>query len=299
MPLMNRVFKLLSFLLLLPLCHACTEAELGGCKNAAVTLEYTADGTSDAFREHIANVAYYVYDANGKLVASGRLESADLSAFRGFKLKLEKGSYEVVCWGNLEHHCEARMHQQKETARIVNLAHVADADPQTGDPLYFGKEALEIKDSNTNTTVTIKFHAAHITLWMYTKGVVDVDANGNICSPVFHVGGFDSEYDFSGKSGGIPVSFRPESAYKEEKQVCMARCIVPRFSENTPAVLKVFKGSDHKLLEVVELSRFISDNQIEVEDKEQVTIPILFDFMGLDVVIRMPTWDEIEVSPEW
>lgn len=299
MPQMNRVFYLLGILLLLPLCHGCTETEIGGCRNASITFQYTADGTTDVFREHIANVSYYVYDASGRLVTSGRLESADLSAFRGFKLKLEKGSYEVVCWGNLEHHCQARMHEQKETAHIVNLAHVSDADPQTGDPLYFGKETLEITDSNVGTTINISFHAAHITLWMYTKGVTDFDANGNPCPPVFHVGGFHSEYDFDGSSGGTPISFRPESTYKEEKQICMARCIVPRFNQETPAVLKVFKGTDHKLLEVVEISRFISDNQIEVEEKEEVVIPILFDFMGLEVVIRMPSWDEIEVSPEW
>lgn len=297
---MNSVFKLPGLLLLLlTLCLGCTETEIEGCKNATVALEYTGDGTANVLREHIANVTYYVYDADGRQVATGRLESADLSAFRGFGLKLEKGSYDVVCWGNLEHYCRASLDERKETARIINLAHVADADPQTHDPLYFGKETLQIGDSNEKASATVKFHAAHVTLWMYTKGVVDVDANGNACKPVFHVGGFHSEYDFTGTPGGIPISFRPESVLKPERLICMARCIVPRFGEDTPAVLKVFQGSDHKLLEVVELSRFIADNKIEVEGKEEVVVPILFDFMGLEVVIRMPSWDEVDVSPEW
>lgn len=296
---MNRVFKLSNLLLLLLLCHGCTEAEIGGCKNTAITFEYTGDGTTDVFRKHIANVAYYVYDATGKQVTAGRLESTGLSSFPGVKLKLEKGTYDIVCWGNLEHYCQADLDELKETARIVNREHAADADPKTGDPLYFGQTTLEVTNSNENTTTTVKFHCVHITLWMYTKGIVDVDANGKSWSPVFHVGGFDSEYNFSGISGGIPMSFCPESVYKEEKQICMATCEVPRFSKNTPAVLKVFRGSNHQLLEVIELSRFITDNQIEIEEQEEINIPIMFDFMGLEVIIRMPSWDEIDVSPEW
>lgn len=299
MPAMNRGLQLPALLLLLLLlCHGCSEAEIGGCKNATVTLEYTGDGTTDVFRQHIANVAYYIYDANGKQVAAGRLESADLSSYRGFKLRLERGTYDVVCWGNLEHYCRAHQDERKETARIIHPEHMADADPRTGDPLYFGKATLNITDEEQHVA-SIAFHAVHVTLWMYTKGIVDLDADGKFCPPVFHVGGFDSEYDFNGGSSGIPMSFCPESVHKEEKKICMARCEVPRFSRNTNAVLKVFQGSDHKLLEVVELSRFIADNLIDVEGKEEVEIPIMFDFMGLEVVIRMPSWDEIDVSPEW
>lgn len=296
---MNRLCKLLYILLLPLLCHGCTVAEVGGCKNTAVTFEYTGNGTADSFREHIANVAYYVYDSAGKQVAAGRLAPEDLAVFRGFSLRLEKGSYEVVCWGNLEHYCQPVQDENKATARIVNPTHVADADPKTNDPLYYGKTTLDITDGNQSTLATVRFHSAHITLWMYTKGIVDADAGGKLHPAVFHVGGFDSEYDFDGNGLGIPMSFCPESAYKPESKVCMARCEVPRFRENTPAILKVFQGSDHKLLEVVELSRFIADNNIGLEGVEEIDIPILFDFMGLDVVVRMPSWDEVEVSPEW
>ena len=296
---MNNIGRLLYMLLLPLLCYGCTQAEMGGCKNTAVTFEYVGNGAVDSFREHIANVAYYIYDSAGKQIATGRLAPEDLSAFRGFKLRLEKGSYEVVCWGNLEHYCQPVQNENKATARIINPMHVADADPKTNDPLYYGKTLIDITDENESTLVTVRFHAAHITLWMYTKGIVDADADGNYHPTVFHVGGFDSEYDFNGNSHGIPMSFCPESAYKQESKVCMARCHVPRFQGNTPAILKVFQGSDHKLLEVVELSRFIADNNIELEEAEEVDIPILFDFMGLSVVVRMPSWDEVEVSPGW
>lgn len=284
---------------MLTFCYGCTTAEIGGCKNATVTLEYTGDGTLDAFREYIANVAYYVYDANGKQVAAGRLESTDLSSFRGFKLRLEKGSYDIVCWGNLEHYCEASFDEQKESARILNRKQVTDADPQTNDPLYYGKSTLEVTNAEESSSVTVQFHSAHITLWMYTKGIIDADASGKPYSPVFHVGGFDSEYNFDGDCCGTPMSFCPESVYKDEQQVCMARCEVPRFSKNTSSILKVFQGSDHKLLEVVKLKQFIADNKIEIIDEEEVNIPILFDFIGLEVVVRMPSWDEIGVTPEW
>lgn len=296
---MNKVFKLLRVAFLLPLLTGCTQEETGGCPNATVTFEYTGDESTDIFRKHIANVAYYVYDASGNRVASGRLESAELADFRGFKLKLDRGTYEVVCWGNLEHYCRADREDRKETARIINPEHLADADPRTNDPLYYGKASLEIGGGDTPCTATVKFRSAHITLWMYTKGVEDRDPDGQLRTPVFHVGGFDSEYDFDGNSNGMPMSFRPEAVYKEERKIGMARCEVPRFSQGTPAILKVFQGSDHKLLEVVQIGKFVADNHIETEQSEEVEIPILLDFMGLEVVVRMPTWDEVDVAPEW
>lgn len=296
---MKRVLHLLS-LFLLYLCGGCTTVEMGGCKNTIVAFEYTGDGTSDQFRNHIANVTYYVYDAAGTKVADGRLDNADLTLFRGFRLRLEKeGSYDVVCWGNLEHYCQVIKEDRKEDARIVNIAHTTGDTPQSGDPLYFGKASLTITDTEGKVTSTVNFHSAHITLWAYTKGATDYDENGVNRPPVFYVGGFDSEYNFEGNSGGIPLSYCPESVYKAESLVSMARCEVPRFGEDVSSLLKVYKRSDNKLLEVVELGQFIADNDIEITEKEEVTIPILFDFQGVSVVVRMPSWDEVGIQPEW
>lgn len=295
---MRRVLNLLSLYFLF-LCGGCTTAEMGGCKNAVVNFEYKGDGTTDLFRDHIANVSYYVYDVTGKQVASGRLESADLSLFRGFQLRLEAGTYNIICWGNLEHYCQVTGENRKEEARIVNIAHTTGGIPQSYDPLYHGKALLTIFDIEGKATATVTFRSAHITLWAYTKGVTDYDENGVNHPPVFHVGGFSSEYDFECEGGGIPLSFSPESVYKPEYQVSMARCEVPRFVENTSSQLKVYRQSDYKLLEVVELGQFIADNNIEITGKEEVTIPILFDFQGIGVEVRMPSWDEVGVSPEW
>lgn len=272
---------------------------MGGCNNASVTFEYSGDGANDTFRQHIANVTYYVYDASGTRIATGRLESSALATFRGFQLQLEKGTYEVVCWGNLEHYCQPNHAERKETAKIVNLAHVENADAVNYDPLYYGTTTVEVADVNQKSDVIVKFHSAHITIWMYTKGTVTLNPDGTPRPPVFHVGGFHSEFDFNGKGGGIPMSFTPEAIYKEEKQICMARCEVPRFTEDTPSLLKVYNSADQQLLEVVEIGKFIEDNNIQIEGKEEIEIPILLDFMGLGVVVRLPTWDEVGAVPEW
>ena len=295
---MRRVLNLLSLCFLL-LCGGCTTAEMGGCKNAIVNFEYRGDGTSDLFRDHIANVSYYVYNAAGSQVASGRLESADLSFFRGFRLRLEAGTYDVVCWGNLEHYCQVAGGNRKEEAHIINIAHTTGGTPRSYDPLYYGKASLNISDIEGQETAIVTFRSAHITLWAYTKGVTDYDEKGENRPPVFHVGGFNSEYNFECVGSGIPLSFSPEAVYKQEYQVSMARCEVPRFMENTSSQLKVYRQSDYKLLEVVELEQFIADNNIEITGREEVTIPILFDFQGIGVEVRMPSWDEVGITPEW
>ena len=296
---MNKVLKTSLSVLLSLFCLGCTEAEMGGCDNASVTFEYSGDGVNDTFRQHIANVTYYIYDASGARVATGKMESAALATSRGFQLRLEAGTYEVVCWGNLEHYCQANHADRRETAKIVNLAHVENADAVNYDPLYYGAATLEVADANKKTDVTVQLHSAHITLWLYTKGTVLLKPDGTPRPPVFHVGGFLSEFDFYGKGGGIPMSFTPEAVYKEEKQICMARCEVPRFTEDTPSLLKVYNSADQQLLEVVEIARFIEDNNIQIKGKEEIEIPIMLDFMGLEVVVRLPTWDEIGAVPEW
>ena len=75
---MNRVSELFHIVLLSCLCLGCTEAEMGGCDNASVTLEYSGDGVNDTFRQHIANVTYYIYDASGGRVATGKLSPPTL-----------------------------------------------------------------------------------------------------------------------------------------------------------------------------------------------------------------------------
>lgn len=299
MSIMKRAAELWCISLLSCLCLCCTEAEMGGCDNVSVRFQYSGDGTNDTFRQHIANVTYYVYDASGNRVATGRLESAGLADFRGFQLRLESGTYEVVCWGNLEHYCQANHTERRETARIVNLAHVENADAVNYDPLYYGAATVEVTDVHGKTDAVVQFHSAHITLWMYTKGALTYNEDGTPRPPVFHVGGFFSEFDFQGTGGGIPMSFTPEAVYKEEKKICMARCEVPRFGEDTPSLLKVYNSTDHQLLEIVEMAKFIEDNNIQIKGQEEVEIPIMLDFMGLKVVVRLPTWEEIGAVPEW
>ena len=295
---MIKLFYLLS-LSLLCLCGGCTTAEMGGCKNTVVTFKYTGDGTTDLFGDFIANVTYFIYDAAGVQVASGRMEPADLSLYRGFQLRLGEGEYEVVCWGNLEHYCQAVNTERKDEAQVLNIAHSSGKEPQTGDPLYYGKTTFRVDDTEGRATATVTFHSAHITIWAYTKGITDYDEKGVNRPPVFYVGGFESRYDFECNSGGNPLSFCPETVYKEEQMISMARCEVPRFNENTTSLLKVYKQSDYKLLEVVQLEKFIADNGIEISGKEEVTIPVLFDFHGLGVEVRMPSWEEGGVQPEW
>ena len=295
---MRKLFYLLN-LCFLYLCSGCTTTEMGGCKNAIVVFKYMGDGNSDIFSDFIANVTYFVYDADGIQVASGRMEPADLSLNRGFQLRLGEGDYEVVCWGNLEHYCQAVDTEKKDEAHVLNIAHSSGREAKTGDPLYYGKTSFRVADAEGKTTATITFHSAHITIWAYTKGVTDYDEGGVNRPPVFHIGGFDSRYDFECNCGGMPLSFYPEAVYKKEYMVSMARCEVPRFNEHTTSLLKVYKQSDYKLLEVVQLEKFIADNSIEISGKEEVTIPILFDFQGLGVEVRIPSWEEIGVKPEW
>ena len=298
MDMKNKIIYLYLFLsTLLFFFPSCTEKELGGCPNLSIHLEYWADGSTDVLQKHIANATYYIYTEQGKLVQKGTLSSDLLNRPCGFQLKLDPGEYHFVCWGNLEHYCLVNRDEQLEQAYIYTAQQDAESYPQSFDPLYFGEADITITDMDQMTKITPHFHGAHVTMWLYVKGFKETDEQGRQIAPHFYLSNFEAEYDFHGLPRNQQITYYPESVYKEEDDVLMAYCHLPRFDEQTTSMIHLYSGVDHRLVETVDLRKFIDNNNIKLTGKEEVDIPILLEFHDLDCMVTLPDWDEEEAKP--
>lgn len=281
------------------LVSSCTKEKVGGCPNVTVRLEYLGDGTTDVLRKYIANVTYYIYDNNGNYVTEGCWpidDGAGESLQRRLRLE-QAGTYTVVCWGNLEHYSRAMNTGRMDEACVCPLRMGGEEGYTSCDPLYFGEAELVVDDVEGDAEVQVRFHGAHITLWMYAKGVEDIGPGGVNLPPQFCVAGCQGECDFQGSECGEPFDFIPESVYDEEERVFMARCHVSRFDENTSGVIEVYRTTGHLLLTTVDLKEFIADNGIRLTGKEEIDIPILLEFGPLGVTVTLPEWDVEESKP--
>lgn len=278
--------------------QSCTREKVGGCPNVTVRLEYRGDGSTDVLQKYIANVTYYIYDESGNYVTEGYWpigDGADETLQR--YLRLEKpGHYTLVCWGNLEHYSRATNTGQMGEACVCPLQ-MGGEGYTSCDPLYFGQAGLEVSEVEGDAEAQIDFHSAHITLWMYAKGVEDIGADGTNLPPQFCVAGCQGECDFQGSSCGQPFDFIPESVYDEDERVFMARCHVARFDENTGGVIEVYRTTGHLLLTTVSLKEFIADNGLKLSGKEEIDIPILLEFGPMGVTVTLPKWDVEESKP--
>lgn len=279
----------------------CTGAELSESKNVTLQFRYTADGTTDVLPEYIGSVTLYVYDSKtGQFIKSAKIDNTDLLKYQSANLMLDPGTYDIVCWGNVKDNTTFNNTFAGESeAALTNPYCNTTQKVTTNDPLYYGKTTLNVSSNLYETSGTVDFCCAHIDIWVYVKGITDKSSSGENIPPIVTVSNLLPAYNFSMQPQGDSISYYPESAYRQDKLVSMAHCSVLRFTEDTPAQINIYKGSNGELIEAVSISKFITDNKISVSGKEEVSIQLLLEYSALGVVIRIPQWDEVSATPEW
>ncbi|WP_321331001.1 FimB/Mfa2 family fimbrial subunit [uncultured Bacteroides sp.] len=298
-----KIFKVLikALFLLSALLAGCTEIDLSGNKNITLQFQYTADGTTDVLADYIGSVTLFVYDAEtGKFIQSVKVDNAELLKNKSVNLLLDPGMYDIICWGNVEDNTAfSNVSSGESEAMLTHLHADSEQKIKTNDPLYYGKVILTVPSTLEETNATVSFQCAHIDVWVYVKGITDLSASGQNIPPIVCISNLYPAYSFSMQTQGEPLSYYPESAYREDKLVSMAHCSVLRFTENTSAKLSLYKGSTGELLDTVSISQFIADNQINISSKEEVAIPLLVEYGSLGITIKIPNWDEVSTAPEW
>lgn len=285
--------RYISFLFILLLLVSCIAEDTSRCKKCdGVTLDfYYGD-----FPFKINKVNIGIFNKDGDLVESRLLDKEALSEYQGLRLGLDAGEYTAICWGNAfdNTQIEGLGIDSKLTDMRVSHPNVGTLQTiQTNDSLFYGKHVFSVKDCGRYTGV-VNFKPAHSRFKICVKGL-----NTSSDEVFIHIANLKPNYDYNMNTFGDFVTYKP--AMKIKNNLWLAQSDVFKFDYDNPIIVELINPTNNNIISTVDISTFINNNNISLDDNIEVMIPILFDFENGDISItpKVSLWEENVVIPEW
>lgn len=284
----------LAFILL-----SCIREDLSECPppiNLELTFSYRGDMDDPSmFVHHIDQVTLMVYDENEKMVLSLDLNKNDLTTRQGVELCLEPGNYKIICWGNAHEHTELYQCESFTTGTLHHPSLNKNERIPTNSHLYYGSYNVQIPNKGT-VQGDIPFRSAHINVEVYVRNATtttNVSAErtqieAHNLMPQYNMGMFPTQ--------AYSTTYYPETTFNTEKELVQALFQVFRFDDNNPVLIEV-KDRSGQMSCHVQLKRYMADNKISVNSKNEATVAVLVEFTDFGTVIRLPEWIVNEVDP--
>lgn len=265
-----------------------------------------------SFLDNVSAVNTVVYDADGNHVLTKRTETADHQAFKGVRMRLDPGTYRVVCWGNVN---DNTVMSGIEGCYNGGGSHITykygGSSAANGDRVFYapregrmtrsGEQAAAeytmVVDEKTGHSGNVDFTYAHRTLEVYVKGY---KANGG--RPDIEVTELPEGLEFlgmkclcdgDGKMKTVSVRRGTEIVTKKENgaDVELAKVVFDVFTfdtdDNNIMVNVLTPGTDETLFGEALTDVIKKDT---ANDPDRVVIEILFTFKGASVEVGIPSW---------
>ena len=284
------LYKILIPIFLSLLCQACiTEVDVGACNNTVIRFEYLADGQDDVFPDYITSVTYCIYDGEGKIVTQATLDKGRLDEFQGLKIRLwNTGAYRLVAWGNFGTDCVLEAHNKLTTGKVV----VNSEMPVTFARLYLGTLDFDLESTDGRHEWVATLHSVHVTLNAFIQSTV----NENASDYFIRIGEFATGVSNNGDILGPAKVYSPKFVNGQNGMI-ESTTWLPRFDENTEAILEVFSALSGTRVASVTLADYISANGIKITGVEEAVIDVLISISGTNVAIKFPGWKPRPVYP--
>ena len=287
---------------------SCTKVEVEYSQSKNIGFAYTPhEGSVNLkFSDYISSVTYFVYDSSGKLHSTGSVQTTDKNNLSSaIQLELPQGEYHIVCWGNLEHFNQTEESQQLSSAWVGNIGSKSAQGVQSSDPLYYASATFTQSEGQVNSQdLELTFTNIHIPIRVYIRSFINENIPGYNQAPIIELTDFSVAFDFTGKPQTKLIAYYPKMIFDATTNLFSARCLVPRFDQQTGALLNIYSGDGKRqLLYSVSLKDYMAINDISIDDKQEVSVPILIEFyhngISLSATVRKPDWKDVEVTPEW
>lgn len=322
-----KLFHISLLLLSALLLNGCMGEDTDDCppliaNNLSIEFLYPGDDGKNIFNQKITKADLFVFDEGGRYVTNQSIDQPSLSVFPGAHLKLNPGTYRIVCWGNAAYRSEFSGINSGSLftgAFIGNSTIDVNSVAINGDQLYYAPDTraarsphllqspLSLPQGFTVTvpaqgakTVSINFTRAHIRVVAYIKGFEDRSPQGASLTPLVELTDISPKYDFNLQKSGNPVTYRNVSTLTtvEGEQMAVMDFNTPLFDENTPMQLVIKKQSDGSTLTTVSLKGFIRDNNITIGNSVDLVLPIMIEYIQGSFEITLPGWGQNPVEPE-
>lgn len=253
------------------------------------------------FPDRISRVNVAIYDEDDMLVETRQVEKSELDILQGIRLNLPTGNYKAVCWGNAFNDTQIEGFIAGDKLDLHEVAHPGYFTPAripTNDALYYGIHTFTII-KNTETTETVDFTPAHISLVIQIEGLQSLTEGAPAADlPYIKVNNLVPAYDYKMVTHGDLTTYYPTMTLISGKDLGESQLDVLRFGEKNPITIDVIENnSTNTILHTVNLEDFIAANNIKIEDGKEIIIPILISFFGEVYVTLIEDWEEQPVNP--
>lgn len=298
---MMRIKHIALLALVLGALAGCIREDRDDCKgDITLRFRYDGDGTTDIFPAKIDRVRMYVYSASDNLLAGEyTYDRQALTEYQGARLALAPGDYRIVCWGNAAG--RTQLQASGDDARVAEPAYFEGSDAYTGtDSLYYATVDLNVPSSLERVDELCPFAGAHIKMRVKLKGFADAVLLGTASRTPANVSfvhtGCPQWTDFTNTPAAATCDVRPEMAPDPADATSyILNYNVLRFGERDDSNLVVSDPRDGNTVHTVSLADFVARYGIRIENRNEVTIPVLVEL--LPTAIRVVEWEVEEVEP--
>ncbi len=300
---LQAIFLLIS--LSLPLT-GCIHDSLDGCppkEGNDVTLHFRYPDTNgdDIFPAHVNKVDLVIFDASGRYVTQLTVDKNALDAFQGAKLKLDPGTYTVVCWGNAASGlCSLTYTTTLDNACLVFTSNLGCS------PLYYAPT-----DGTTPFTFTvpvtgavekiIDFARAYNIIDVYVQNFDDPGSSTHATRPVIEITGLPPGYDYFkcplGRGTTTSFSKTSEMITTPDGAMANAAFLCSNFNTDNSIYIHIKRVSDGALIHSVSLTEFLAAHSLTLTGQNNKTTTILITFANGDISIALPAWTNSGTKP--
>lgn len=255
-----------------------------------------------SFPDRINRVNVGIFDKDGAHVLDQQIDKENLNSFQGTYLTLNTGEYTAICWGNAFEDTRITCFNPNSFIHDGIISHPnygTALQIPTHDSLYYGKHNFMVT-SRDRVEHTVYFKPSHIKIHVYVKGLAALSTDLLPAQyPVVRINNLDPTCNFDMQTAGTGTTYYPDVNIDSTEKTAIARCNTLRFENDNPITIELLDNAiGNNILCTVELSKFMKDNSITVQEGEELTIPILILFKNGNVTIELLKWEEVPVEPE-
>lgn len=312
---MKKVIKFFTILWVLFSAAGCIHENYGNCpvdEPFNITLDFLLpDGVDGCkFMSNVSAVDLHIYDDNQKLVETIIVTPEQLKEYKGVKLMLPAGTYNVVGWGNINEGCIFHDANEDDDGdpyeSTIAYDPLGDRFGYTSGKIYYAPRSGAFTrsgempgcytmnvDPETGHRGTLEFRPAHRIFKVYVEGYEGIPMIEFIGLPMglswLGMG------QLTGSSSGIITTIMKTTVPYEKDGIVYDYVEFDTFH---------FDGGSEITLQVISpetldayYSVLLNDVIEEIHDPEQIEVYVLVKFTPVGVEVSIPEWHRKDVDP--
>ncbi|MCD7963366.1 MAG: FimB/Mfa2 family fimbrial subunit [Rikenellaceae bacterium] len=236
----------------------------------------------------------YVFDSEDNLMNHYIYDKQYLHEFQGAKLDLTSGTYRIVAWGNISEYSKITGESGFSAMRLYHPDYLNGNVIRNFDSLYYSSDIITISPGHDSDTPF--FRSAHINMEIYVEGFDSSFETRALIAGLIEITNANVGYDFGMNLTGETSSVYPLCETDSNEEIAFAEFDLLRFRNDTPIKINIL-DSNGDVYFTVDIEKFLKDNDIDVENVQEITVPIHIKFDDISVSVSVADWGSNNVKP--